>query len=102
MSGVDSDSEQEYEELKVEKKIAFTVKRSTDTGDLQDIFKLSDQTPFNRLFKAYHDKYGIAQDTYRILYYERILHREETPKMLEMKIGRAYTLDAHLFQQGGK
>ncbi|OCF57034.1 hypothetical protein L486_05891 [Kwoniella mangroviensis CBS 10435] len=62
MSGVDSDSEQEYEELKVEKKIAFTVKRSTDTGDLQDIFKLSDQTPFNRLFKAYHDKYGIAQE----------------------------------------
>ncbi|WWD05092.1 hypothetical protein V865_003164 [Kwoniella europaea PYCC6329] len=87
----DSDSASEVEGLREEKKLVILFK-ATDK-ELEVPFKVTLTTPFQKMFKAFEDKLGVERNTYEYLFDSRRVYETTTPKMLEMKIGKRYTVE---------
>ncbi|WWC88632.1 uncharacterized protein L201_003545 [Kwoniella dendrophila CBS 6074] len=100
MSGADSDSEPEVEGLKEEGKIVIMMKPTNHEPEVP--FKVKQTTPFEKVFKAFEGKLRVDQGSYQYQYNGQRVYDDTTPKMLEMKIGKRYDIDAHLPQFGGQ
>jgi len=95
-----SDSEPDEEDLKAEGKVKLMVLKGGNVEDAT-IFVLRHATPFVKAFAAWGKKYRVDFAEWKFLHHQTGLLNDNTPKMMEWKVGRTYSLDALPKQEGG-
>ena len=77
--------------------ITLKVRWTLSAEDIE--FKVKKKTPFEKIYKALSDRYGVPEDQFRLIFDGERLKGEQTAKMVELEDGDM--IEAVIQQQGG-